>query len=574
MITGNTTSGHDRITGTRAAERLEGENGNDTLIGGGGADTLVGGNGHDRLIARDARGTTGLRGGDGDDFISAAIPNSGQAHMFGMDGNDTLEMDLTKDSNRFRDGEQIGYMGHHVYGGTGADTFSFVNLAAARGTIIGRIDDFDASQDRLMLNGSVLNLNRLPDAVKLFEFDDQQWMKIGTHAYYALEGARDGGAERHFLSHENLLRMQAASQTAEVAFVDQVNEVPSALFSSILSAFHLISFGGSRDDSDLIGSDRDELVQDTRVRSEDQPEDLTSNRFDGGGGDDVINAGKGNDTVTGGLGNDSLAGGIDNDRLFGGAGDDLMWGGSEHDRLHGGTGDDILEGGRGNDALWGDLGADVLRGDAGRDRLYGGKGNDRLGGGDDHDRLFGEAGHDKLYGGSGRDVLRGGSGRDTMWGGTGDDRLDGGSWADRMHGEDGNDVLMGRQGNDTIHGGSGADWISGGRGADRVYGGGDADEFIFARSHLRDWDTLSGTDEERLLALDRIEDFQIGEDHITLAGFDRTNTVADLFVGERMVEGNRYALVTINESNHRFLVHLDEGETRFTLLHADHFDFA
>ena len=66
MITGNTTSGHDRITGTRAAERLEGENGNDTLIGGGGADTLVGGNGHDRLIARDARGTTGLRGGDGD----------------------------------------------------------------------------------------------------------------------------------------------------------------------------------------------------------------------------------------------------------------------------------------------------------------------------------------------------------------------------------------------------------------------------------------------------------------------------------------------------------------------------
>jgi len=189
MIIGTTTNGHDRITGTPDAERLEGGRGNDTLIGGGGADTLVGGNGDDHLITRDGTGTTGLRGGQGDDYLYATLTGRGQVHMFGMDGEDTLVMDLTKNPDRFRngDGEQIDYMGQHAYGGGGADTFAFVNGEDALGTIIGRIDDFNASEDTLMLDDEVLDLANLPGDVHLFSFKDQQWLQIGENAFFALE---------------------------------------------------------------------------------------------------------------------------------------------------------------------------------------------------------------------------------------------------------------------------------------------------------------------------------------------------------------------------------------------------
>jgi Ca2+-binding RTX toxin-like protein len=85
--------------------------------------------------------------------------------MFGMDGDDTLVMDLTKDADSFRgsDGQQVNYMGHHAYGGLGADTFSFVNVSSAQGLIIGRIDDFNASEDRIMVADSVLDFDRMPE---------------------------------------------------------------------------------------------------------------------------------------------------------------------------------------------------------------------------------------------------------------------------------------------------------------------------------------------------------------------------------------------------------------------------
>ncbi|MEQ6201593.1 hypothetical protein ABMC88_00940 [Sulfitobacter sp. HNIBRBA2951] len=575
MIQGTTTSGNDRITGTNRGERLEGANGNDTLIGGGGADTLVGGNGNDRLITQTGFGTTGLRGGDGNDYLYAAMPGAGQVHMFGMDGNDTIVMDLTKNGNRYRDGEQIAYMGHHVYGGIGADTFQFVNIGDADGIIIGRIDDFNASEDRIMLEGRVLNLNRPPSDVRIFEFDGQQWIKVGTNAYYALEGAREGGAERHFLNTTDLAAMLIASRDpdARVGFVDQVNEVPAWLGNPTFSANMTFCFGGSSSSKGFAGGNGAEIVHDTRVRSIDQPASITDNSFSGGGGNDRINAGKGNDTVRGDAGNDSLAGGLDNDLLSGGTGDDHLFGGSEHDTLFGGDGADVLQGGTGNDTLYGQQGDDLLRGNNGRDILFGGSGNDRMSGGANGDRMVGEAGNDRLYGDGGNDILRGNAGRDTLWGGSGDDRMDGGSWNDRLHGQSGNDTLVGGQGRDTLRGDAGNDWLNGGTDQDIAWGGAGADEFAFNSRHLVDWDTLSGSNADRVRRLDRIEDFTLGQDQITLSGFADTNRLADMTAGNVILDGRSYTMLNISETNQRLLVHLENDAPWRALLSPEHFEF-
>jgi Ca2+-binding RTX toxin-like protein len=577
MIKGKTTNGSDVITGTSTAERLDGGRGNDTLTGGGGADTLVGDAGNDVLIARDGAGTTGLRGGDGNDYLFAALKGSGQVHMFGMNGNDTLVMDLTKNPDAFRssDGAQINYMGHHAYGGLGADTFVFENAADAQGVIIGRIDDFNASEDRIMIGTRVLDFDSLPAGVRLFEFKGQHWIRIGENAYYALEGARNGGTERHFLDNKDLVAMLDASRdpAAQVDFTDQRNEVPEALAGAAPGSFKTVFFSGTDTTGRWAGSARDEWVEDTRVRGPSDAKSVTNGLFDGAGGNDIINAGKGHDTLRGGAGNDSLAGGMDNDRLNGGAGNDLLLGGSENDHLSGGTGNDILDGGTGRDKLYGQAGNDVLRGGTGRDTLFGGQGNDRMSGGAEADRLVGEGGNDRLYGEDGTDVLRGGAGRDILWGGMGSDRLDGGSGNDRLHGQSGNDTLIGGHGRDNLRGGDGDDWINGGADRDIAWGGAGADEFVFAARHLADWDRLSGSADARARALDRIEDFEIGQDRITLSGFASAKDVGDLSASPVTLDNRSYAMVTVQDSNHRLLVHLEDGAAWQALLDADNFAF-
>ncbi|WP_298862737.1 hypothetical protein [uncultured Sulfitobacter sp.] len=575
MPIGKTTKGNDCITGTNRNERLEGANGNDTLIGGGGADTLVGDNGNDRLIASNASGTTGLRGGDGDDYLYASIPGKGQVHMFGMDGDDTLVLDLTKDPDKFSDGEQISYNGHHAYGGVGADTFAFVNESKASGVIIGRIDDFNASEDVLMLDDEELDLRNPPDDVHLFAFKDQQWIQIGENAYFALEGAREGGTERHFLDATDLQAMLRASKDpdARVRFVDQVNEVPIDLLPRNMGFDTDRNIGGTSSEQNFFGSSGNNAVNDTRVRSATDFKKVTDNRFEGRDGNDLINAGKGHDTLSGGEGSDSLAGGPDDDLLRGGRGKDFLFGGSEHDTVLGNTGDDMLEGGSGKDWLGGGQGDDVMRGQSGRDTLLGGAGNDVMSGGSSADQLSGDSGRDRIYGAEGNDLLRGGSGRDTLWGGTGSDRLNGGGWNDRLHGQRGDDRLTGGQGNDTLFGGSGDDWLRGGKDQDLTWGGAGRDTFAYSDEDLLNWVDLSGDVDNRAGQLDRIEDFEIGEDEILLSGFANTADISDLDATTLILDGKSYGMLSIEETNQRILVQLEKEEALEELMDKDNFVF-
>jgi Ca2+-binding RTX toxin-like protein len=116
-------------------------------------------------------------------------------------------------------------------------------------------------------------------------------------------------------------------------------------------------------------------------------DDGTSNRLEGGPGDDHIkmgNVGKAANTLLGGPGKDFMLGGdgVDtvngedgNDDVYGGDGDDLVLGGPGNDGVEGGGGTDVADGGPGDDGVQasfhgGGCSPDTLIGGTGRDSLY------------------------------------------------------------------------------------------------------------------------------------------------------------------------------------------------------------
>lgn len=150
-------------------------------------------------------------------------------------------------------------------------------------------------------------------------------------------------------------------------------------------------------------------------------------------------------------------------------------------------------GGPGNDSLYGSLGDDTMRGWGGDDWIIGWAGNDLMEGGAGIDQLYGRDNDDTLYGENGQDSLFGDAGNDLLYGGLRLDRL----WGD--------------DGNDTLHGGDGDDNLNGGNGADVLYGGAGADTFYFV--NLPEVGLAPGT-------RDRIMDFEVGIDRISVGGID------------------------------------------------------
>lgn len=311
---------------------------------------------------------------------------SNQVHLYAGAGDDTinLHMEVIAGSRHIQHG-------HHVFAGGGADRILFSGLAGTRGTVVGRLDDFDSRSDTIWLDGQELDLAH-PEAIEglhaqVVAYRGQQWLEvrndIGGRILYALEGARWdaalGAEEPHFLAWNHPL----PDVLPAVSYTPTDDAPPDAL----LDAF--------------------------------QPDARTI--FPDGRIDRVFEGGDGNDLVMGKGGADRLDGGAGNDLLRGGKGDDLLHGGEGDDILDGGKGRDILHGGAGNDHLYGGVDDDILFGDEGDDELHGGSGDDELHGGDGDDRLFGGPGRDALFGGAGNDTLHAQGDFTHMEGGEGDD---------------------------------------------------------------------------------------------------------------------------------------------------------
>lgn len=147
-IAGDTMSGldgQDTLSGGTGGDLIYGNKGGDLLVGGSGADTLFGGqNDGDPsgtpLAQRDGWDT--ISGGDGNDLIYG---NHGNDFIDGGDGWDTIYGGQDDDSIFGGQGQD------DLYGNAGADTFVFTDADEGFDYIV----DFDISEDRLQLTGSV-----------------------------------------------------------------------------------------------------------------------------------------------------------------------------------------------------------------------------------------------------------------------------------------------------------------------------------------------------------------------------------------------------------------------------------
>ena len=446
---------------------------------------------------------------DGNDTIDVrAAEGPAQTHTYAGLGDDVVNMTFDP---------MVGFSrGHHARGGdlenssAGSDTYNFADIDNVDGVIVGRIEDFNPTEDRIQIEGRTLDLANLPGNVRIVEYngehnepgaDPQQWLLIDTGAgsiFYSLGGARvdmngngtgnDGDQETHFLSNQTTPDFDTLR---DVAFDDQGDYLPA----------DATARGG-----DLI-SDIDRVASDVRA------------------------------TVEGTDQGDVIAAGLNDDRVEARAGDDSVLGGSGQDTVQGGWGADTIEGNAGDDSLTGGRDDDVVRGGAGDDSVEGWRGDDDV---------TGNQGDDMVYGNQGNDTVQGGSGDDLVSGGSGDDVVDGGS------------------GNDWVHGGAGQDALTGGAGND---------VFVFRDGYLADWDDLSGTREDRLDALDRVTDFVLGEDRLKFTDHGDVGSLDDLTASLVEVDGNAHALLQVDATDERLLIDVAEDVTWATFFVEDSFVF-
>ncbi|MFX4299853.1 calcium-binding protein [Pseudosulfitobacter pseudonitzschiae] len=493
-----------------------------------GVGTTGGGSGDDHLINHrttvdvDSHSSSGLYSFAGNDTLEASTPFAGQTHMNGGLGNDTFILDVTNTRN---------HQGHHAYGSEGQNTYDFVNIEDNDYPITGRIDDFDYSRDRILIEGIEIDLMALSSTVPLPDgrevnvrvvlhenpelrgtgLGPQQFLVIDNSIFYALEGARDlnnghdvemidhvgmghmaipAAEERHFLTMDSVSEMQ---QSESIQYVDPKNFVPFEYYEDRVEDVEF-QFGGfgiveGGDGDDHIFGQKDSM---DGVRTGSQV-------LNGGQGDDIINGNTGNDTIDGGAGSDVLAGGIDNDMISGGSDEDRLWGGDGDDHLDGGTGDDSVEGGTGDDTL--------VSG-SGNDHLTGGSGDDtyvltEVTGRDVEITEEHAGGYDSLETDGSFDMSGNAENvEQARLTGNADIDLVSNSENNHLTGNSGDNVIHGGNGNDTIYGWGGDDVLIGGRGDDVMGSQQGADRF-----HFNDGD-----------GIDRIGDFNIGEDLITFSG--------------------------------------------------------
>ncbi|AWZ22007.1 Alkaline phosphatase [Roseovarius sp. AK1035] len=448
--------GSDDLTGIGNAA-------DNTLLGNSGNNHLSGVWGDDTVSGEDGNDT--LVGEVGDDLL---IGGRGFDHLFGGDGHDTL-----------RGGDQADYLSGGsaddvLHGGEGADTLIggdgadiFVIDPASMSSDI--IADFTIGVDRIDV--SRWQLEAFSEII-ISWIDGQTFVQDAVGSFFFIDNLSRGEGES--LSVDNFI---LNADDEHIGSVENNTLAPSV--SPPAASLHpptpimpgvapVLQVGGTEDDL-----------------------------LEGGTGADALAGNTGADTLLGHSGNDRLAGGDGDDLIEGGEGDDNLGGGLGADHLEGQAGNDTIGGGGGNDILFGGNGADVLSGGEGNDLLAGGEGNDRLAGSFGHDTLRGGNGNDRIGGGPGRDILEGGQGNDELGGGEGDDIVTGGA---------GDDFLAGGGREDLLDGGTGDDTLNGGLGNDRLIGREGADVFIFNEF----------TAGER----DVIVDFQVGEDHLRLAGIE------------------------------------------------------
>ncbi len=373
----NVTGGFDGdyIAGDHADNVLKGNDGIDTLQGRWGFDTLIGGNGNDRLY-----------GGSDDDKLTGGADAD---ILDGGDGMDTARyfqstaISINLDTNVIGGGEAVG------------DTLISIEnvIGGAEGDYIAG----DHSDNVFTGNGGIDTLQGR------WGFDTL----IGGGGDDRLYGGSDddlleGGLDADILDGGDGMDTAIYTNSAAISLnLDTAAYSGGEADGDTLTSIENVIGGG---EGDYIAGDH------------------ANNRFEGGGGSDILQGRWGDDT------------------LIGGSEDDFLYGGLDTDWLEGGTGGDLLDGGDGTDTA-----------------IYSGSTSISI----------------NLFTGT---AFGGEASGDTL---TSIENITGSTFSDYIAGDYADNRFEGGDGNDTLQGRWGADTLLGGLGNDRLFGGADIDLFVF-----------------------------------------------------------------------------------------------
>lgn len=559
VLTGN--AGNNVLAGGGGNDTLEGLAGKDTLDGGAGTDrAIINGNFADFVITAAPTGPVGdiqlksltqtiiIRGievlefNDGDkNVVDLSIPTNGDDNLImtggtmdGLAGNDTITGSAGDDTIIGGKGNDLmsGGMGNDVYyvdslldspvenPGGGVDT---INLSIASGTYV------------------------LPTEVEFIQVTSTGAVNVTGH-----DGAGNfigGGSGANILTggdQADFLDGGLGNDKLVGGDGDDfygVNAAGDVIVENVAEGTDTVFVNFTAAGTFALAANVENAIGDMGVFNVNITGNSLNNQLKGNSGNNVVNGGEGNDTLVGSLGNDTLDGGIgslDTVRLLGTAASWAVSRVNATDIKLTNVGasvivrnvefvqfDDIttspaslmenaatefadnltlaapgtLNGGAGNDTLHGSVGDDTLIGGTGNDVMYG------LGGNDTYfvDSVLDVVVENADDGGLADQVIVTmatgtyalGLGNDVEIGiiqSTGAVNLTGNELDNTLTGANGANILIGGAGNDTINGGLGADVLTGGAGND---------EFMFTA-------TPSSPN------VDKITDFVVGEDHITV----------------------------------------------------------
>lgn len=454
-----------------------------------------------------------IYGGDGDDVLKAAVPDS-TMHSFGGDdtvigskGNDVIYSGTGKDTIEAGAGDDIVYgeigddsirgeVGRDViYGGSGDDTISggadddvLIGGEGKDTYIFGRGFGIDVIDD---IEGE--SVIRLESGISE---DDINVYISGSEAVIAIKNALGDDTEsavstdrlviKDYVGNEDKYSVVIAGETKSLR---NMIIIPDAEEAAAVEDTSLIT--GTDDYNYVVSGEEAETIL-------------------GDGHLDRILASFGDDTLFGGDGNDQLFGEEGRDFIFGNEGDEYINGGLDNDVISGGAGKDFIDGGEGDDVYIYNLGdgTDSIKDSEGLNRIVFGEGinpstikcyrsnwNDLMvtfdgtadniiiknyciskearnfelvfADGTVLDATDAESPLRTIYGTNGSEYMAtiyedgitmiGQDGYDEVHGGAGNDNLHGGAGDDRVIGEAGNDTLFGEAGRDYLAGGAGDD---------------------------------------------------------------------------------------------------------------------
>ena len=376
---------------------VNGAAGNDTIYTGQGDDTLIGGSGDDSLVAGD--GNDRVRGQGGDDLVSGGAGvdtldgGGGQTDLAdSIDGDVQLtdagyltgNGDTARAAGRIRSAELKGGDGNDVLSAQRFTTGSVTLLGGAGNDVLlgSRGDDVLIGGDG---NDSLLGAMG-DDHIEGGKGDDRlrghgghDWL-IGGSGNDFLDGATGHDFMLGLDGDDTLIGMNG-EDTLSGGFGDDLLDGGSGA-TALVEGGNVDALLATRDGATVLeGFGVDIIVG--RVTVAILVGGATANRIDASGfsGRVVLSGGMGNDTLIGTSRDDTIDGGAARDSIEAGAGNDVVYGGFGDDRIFGGIGDDTLIGEKGDDILNGADGADILIGEKGDDSLNGGSGADTVAGG-------------------------------------------------------------------------------------------------------------------------------------------------------------------------------------------------